>query len=249
MTVISLTTRPRIGVPAMSSRSIHGLRYSGSVVANAVLEAIVRAGGQPLMIFPGAEFTDWDLLDGVVLPGGSDIDPARYGQHPEEQLTLTDFSGQDDADARAIHAAESLGLPALLICRGMQLWNVERGGTLIQHWPTDPQEHIDTVHEVRISSESRLARALSGTTTIDVSSYHHQAVGEIGRGLQVVSRAEDGCVEAIEDPEHNIVAVQWHPEDRAQHHPGDKALFDWIVAAADHHRALAATVTHNQEVS
>jgi putative glutamine amidotransferase len=250
MTVLSTNSRPRIGVPAMWSKSVNGLRYSGSVVANAVLEAIVRAGGQPLMIFPGAEFCEWDLLDGLVLPGGSDINPARYRQEPDEQLSPTDFTGQDDADARAILAAETLGIPALLICRGMQLWNVERGGSMIQHWPTEPQEHIDTVHDVDITPGTQLAQALGGATTVDVSSYHHQAVGELGQDLQVVSRAEDGCIEALEDPQHRIVAVQWHPEDRAHHHPADHALFTWIVSAAEKHRATVRNTTRtHQEVS
>lgn len=242
---------PRIGVPAMWSDEIRGLRYSGSVVANAVLEAIVRAGGHPLIIFPGSEFTDWDVIDGIVLPGGSDINPKRYGHQPEEELALTDFDGQDEADAQAISAAESHGIPTLLICRGMQLWNVERGGTMVQHWPREPQEHTGTIHDVSITPESRLAHALQSVDKIDVSSYHHQAVGEVGRGLQVVSRADDGCIEALEDPEYNIVAVQWHPEDRALSNPADQALFDWVVAAAQehaitHHRAAART---HQEVS
>lgn len=228
--------RPLIAVPAMWSEQIRGLRFSGSVVANAVLEAIVRAGGEPVLVFPGQAFTRWDLIDGIVLPGGSDIQPDRYGQPPAEGLTLTDFRGQDDADARAIAWAEQSGVPSLLICRGMQLWNVERGGSMVQHWPTEPMQHTGTVHEVSVDPTSRLGRAFGGRSDVDVSSYHHQAVDRIGEGLAVVARAADGCVEALEDSSLEILAVQWHPEDRADTVPTDQALFDWVVDAARRHR-------------
>lgn len=230
------TRRPLIAVPAMWSEQIQGLRFSGSVVANAVLEAIVRAGGEPVLVFPGTAFTRWDLIDGMVLPGGSDIRPERYGQPVGEGLTLTDFRGQDDADARAIAWAEQSGVPSLLICRGMQLWNVERGGTMVQHWPTEPLQHTGTVHTVSVDPSSRLGQAFGGRPAVDVSSYHHQAVDRIGHGLAVVARADDGCVEALEDSRLEILAVQWHPEDRAGTVPTDQTLFDWVVAAARRHR-------------
>lgn len=228
--------RPVIAVPAMWSAQIRGLRFSGSVVANAVLEAIVRAGGEPLPVFPGTAFTRWDLVDGMVMPGGSDIRPERYGQPAVEGVTLTDFDGQDDADARAISWAERSGVPTLLICRGMQLWNVERGGTMVQHWPTDPMQHTGTVHEVSVDPGSRLGQAVGGLQTVEVSSYHHQAVGRLGDGLAVVARAPDGCVEALEDSTLEILAVQWHPEDRADTVATDQALFAWVVEAARRHR-------------
>lgn len=229
-------TRPLIAVPAMWSDRVQGLRYSGSVVANAVLRAIVRAGGEPMVVFPGEAFTRWDLVDGVVLPGGSDIQPERYGQQAATELTLTDFRGQDDADARAIAWAEQSGLPSLLICRGMQLWNVERGGTMVQHWPGEPLQHVGTVHEVSVDPASALGAALGGTSSVDVSSYHHQAVDRIGQDLSVVARSADGCVEALEDSRYPILAVQWHPEDRADSVATDQALFDWVVDAARRHR-------------
>jgi putative glutamine amidotransferase len=239
--------RPLIAVPAMWSEQIQGLRFSGSVVANAVLEAVVRAGGEPVLVFPGRAFTRWDLIDGMVLPGGSDIRPERYGQPADEGLTLTDFHGQDDADARAIAWAEESGVPSLLICRGMQLWNVERGGTMVQHWPTESLQHTGTVHEVAIDPASRLGQALGGRSSVDVSSYHHQAVDRIGDGLTVVARAPDGCVEALEDSRLEILAVQWHPEDRAQTVPTDQALFDWVVRAARRHREARGVPDHAKD--
>lgn len=237
-----MSGKPLIAVPGMASAKIQGLRFSGTVVANAVLESIVRAGGEPVIVSPVAESAVWDLVDGIVLPGGSDINPARYGAEPDETHAGTDFDIQDDADARAITAAEERGLPTLLICRGMQLWNVERGGSMIQHWPSDQQEHVGTIHDVSVDADSRLATALGRAASYSpeatsVSSYHHQAVGELGRDLRIVARASDGCVEALEDPSLNIVAVQWHPEDRAANLDIDQSLFDWVVAEAAEFRA------------
>lgn len=236
------TSRPLIGVPAMWSKHANGLRFSASVVANAVLAAIVRAGGSPVTIYPDAPF-DYSRVDGIVLPGGSDIAPSRYGQQPMgDEVKVTDFEGQDDADARAIAAAEQLGLPTLLICRGMQLWNVERGGTMHQHWESDSAVaqrtgHVGEVHDVAVEPDSALAQVFGGAATVDVSSYHHQAVDRVGEGLRVVARAHDGCVEALEDPDARIVAVQWHPEDRADSVETDQVLFDWVVEQARAHSA------------
>lgn len=224
--------RPRIAVPAMSSNKIQGLRFSGSVAPNALLEAITQAGGIPLVIYPGAALPDWEQIDGVVVPGGWDVNPESYGQSPHELVRVSDYDDQDEADCSVIQAVEEARLPALLICRGLQLWNVIRGGTLVQHWPTSPQDHSEGVHEVDVRSDSRLAQALGCDGPIHVSSVHHQAVGDVGKGLQVISRASDGCVEAVEDPNFSIIAVQWHPEDRASTCATDQALFDWLIGAA-----------------
>lgn len=238
--------KPLIAVPGMASAEIRGLRFSGTAVANAVLASIVRAGGEPVIVPPLAESGIWGLVDGIVVPGGSDIDPARYGVLPDERYAGTDFDVQDDADARAIAAAEERGVPTLLICRGMQLWNVERGGTLIQHWPAAEQTHVGTIHDADVAADSRLASALGRSGAVPVSSYHHQAVGEIGRGLRVVARAADGCIEALEDHGLDIVAVQWHPEDRAAELDVDQALFDWVVRRAAEARAAGDARRRNE---
>lgn len=237
MTEASGTTsaKPLIAVPAMSSGQVRGLRHSGSVVADAVLRAIAAAGGEPVIVPPVIDSGLYSRVDGIVLPGGSDIDPKRYGQEPEESYAGTDLAGQDDADAAAIAAAENLGIPALFICRGLQLWNVERGGTLFQHWPAGGVDHVGQVHPVSVEAKSLLSQALGTTENVAVSSYHHQAIDELGQGLQVTSRGTDGCVEAVEDDVHTILAVQWHPEDRAETDSVDAALFRWIVAKATEH--------------
>lgn len=227
-----MNERPLIGVPAMSSGKVNGLRHSGSVVADAVLRAIAMAGGEPVVVPPVLDSGLLTRVDGIVLPGGSDIDPRRYGQKPDETYAGTDFDGQDQADARAIAAAEEQGIPTLLICRGLQLWNVERGGSLYQHWPESEVEHVGAVHSVEVAEDSRLSEALGLSGAAYVSSYHHQAIGRLGEGLQATARAADGCIEAVEDPKHEIVAVQWHPEDRAETDAVDSALFTWVVTRA-----------------
>ena len=227
-----MSERPFIAVPAMSSAKVNGLRHSGSVVADAVLRAIALAGGEPIVIPPVLDSGLLSHVDGIVLPGGSDIDPRRYGQEPDETYAGTDFADQDQADSRAIAAAEEQGLPTLLICRGLQLWNVERGGSLYQHWPEAEVAHVGAVHPIEVAQCSRLSEALGLSGAADVSSYHHQAIDRLGEGLQVTARAADGCIEAVEDPNHAIVAVQWHPEDRAETEAIDSALFAWVVAQA-----------------
>ncbi|MDO5051412.1 MAG: gamma-glutamyl-gamma-aminobutyrate hydrolase family protein [Pseudoclavibacter sp.] len=232
-------SRPRIAVPMLRSARIRGLRFSGSVVADAVLESVVRAGGEPVPVPPAAA-GPWRELDGLVLPGGPDVDPARYGAEPDGRGSGSDFPEQDDADARALFAAERLGLPGLLICRGMQLWNVERGGTLFPHLPEEPRQHLGATHPVSVTPGSLLHEALGGAGQAEVSSYHHQGVDRLGEGLRVVAAAPDGTVEAVEDPALRIVAVQWHPEDLAERGGSDARLFEWLVAEAARRAAEAA---------
>jgi putative glutamine amidotransferase len=227
-----MTNHPRIGVPGMWSGSVHGLRFHGLAVATAVLESIVRAGGEPIPMFPRTVLDDderYGSLDGIVLPGGADIDPARYGAEPDELTALTDHPGQDEADAAVVRNCIERRIPALLICRGMQLLNVECGGTLSQHAATDPIDHVGSIHAVTAAHGSLLAQAW-GATERTVSSYHHQTVAEIGAGLRVTATAPDGVVEALEAEGLPILAVQWHPEDRSATEQADAALFEWLVA-------------------
>lgn len=218
----------------MWSNSVHGLRYSGLSIATAVLESIVRSGGEPVPMFQLTAMDDAERyagLDGIVLPGGADVAPQRFGAAPDRHTGVADYAGQDDADAKAIRAAIELDIPALLICRGMQLFNVECGGTLVLHSPTEPINHVGSVHPVRPEAGSLLADVWDGETR-EVSSYHHQSVDRLGAGLRIVGMAPDGTVEALELPGKRILAVQWHPEDRAATDSADSALFDWIVAEA-----------------
>ena len=226
-------TAPRIAVTGMWSNQIHGLRFDGSAVASAVLRSVIRAGGEPLTFFaegasPAAERLRG--MDALLVPGGADIDPRRYGQEPLETTVPADFAAQDQFEADMIAAALELGLPVLAICRGFQLLNVEHGGTMVQDVEED-SIHRNSIHEVTIEPDSALAQAI-GSTALPVSSYHHQAIDLVGEGLRVVGRAPDGVVEALEHPTAELIAVQWHPEDNAAVDERQHAIFQWLVDRA-----------------
>ena len=228
---------PRIGVTGMWSNQIHGLRFDGSAVAAAVLRSVVRAGGEPLSLFaegPSPATERLEGLDGLLVPGGYDVDPARYGEEPLDTTVVADSAAQDQFEADMLAAAIELGIPVLAICRGFQLLNVERGGSLIQDLPAD-SPHRNSVHEVRVEPGSALASVL-GASALPVSSYHHQAVDRVGEGLRVVGRAPDGVVEALEHESAELIAVQWHPEDTSEEDSLQQSLFDWLVLRAGERR-------------
>ena len=230
-------SRPLIGVPGMWSSSVHGLRFEGVAVAAQVLRSIAAAGGEPVIMFPeGAAAADQvERFDGVVLPGGADVSPALYGAEPDEHYWPADYAGQDAFETEVLAACVAAGVPTLAICRGLQLLNVARGGTLIPHLEpgreADNVQHKGAVHPVTVAAGSLLASVV-GAGPVNVSSYHHQASGKLGAGLQVTARADDGVVEALEVPGAPLLAVQWHPEDTADSNPADHALFAWVVDAA-----------------
>jgi putative glutamine amidotransferase len=191
------------------------------------LTAIQRAGGLPLMIPPDPELIDdpdqvLARVDALVLAGGVDIDPAIYGaeRHPEtEQITPRE---RDETEIALVRRALELDLPVLGICRGMQVLNVALGGTLLQHVPDlvghsehrrTPGTFTDSEHEVRLVPGSLVARA-TGELLHCTKSHHHQAVEQIGEGLEVTGYSTmDDLPEAIEAPDRRFVlGVQWHPE-------------------------------------
>lgn len=224
---------PRIAVTGMWSNQIHGLRFDGSAVSGAVLRAVIRAGGEPLALFAESALAPRDRLagfDALLVPGGNDVDPRRYGEEPLPTTTPADFPAQDDFEAGMLAAAIEAGLPTLAICRGFQLLNVECGGSLVQDVAAD-SIHRNSVHEVTVSPGSRLAGVL-GARALPVSSYHHQAVDRVGAGLQVTGLAPDGTVEALEHAAAPLLAVQWHPEDTAASDERQHALFAWLIERA-----------------
>lgn len=226
---------PLIAVTGMWSKQIHGLRFDGSAVAAAVLCSVQRAGGEPVTLFahsprPARErLADFDAL---VVPGGADVNPARYAEDATEAVHTADFAEQDQFEADMIAAAIELGLPVLAICRGFQLLNVEHGGTLMQDISAE-SPHRNSVHAVAVAEGSKLA-AIIGPEPLEVSSYHHQAIARVGESLRVVGQAPDGVVEALEpqDAAIDLIAVQWHPEDNADRDPRQHALFQWVVDRA-----------------
>lgn len=202
-------------------------------------EAIERAGGIPVIVpllRPEAIAALLDRVDGVCLPGGPDLQPSAYGEEPHPQLGPTE-PRVDAVELALARAADRRKLPILGICRGMQLLNVARGGTLHQHLPDvvgDQLEHRQpdhgsvTTHHVEAAAHSRL-RATLGGPKLNVNSFHHQAVRTLGDDLVATAWAEDGTIEAIEEPgERLVLGVQWHAEGLRAHNP----LFELLIAAA-----------------
>ncbi|MGW7402745.1 gamma-glutamyl-gamma-aminobutyrate hydrolase family protein [Streptomyces sp. NPDC054833] len=228
-------TRPLIAIPARFSATASALRYAAEVNARALIEAVWRAGGEPVSLHP-ADTGVADRLarfDGVLLPGGGDLAPHRYGATDTHDTVYDVDDLQDAFDLRlARHALES-GLPLLAVCRGLQAVNVALGGSLEQDMGGPEREHRHLAHPVRIARGTLLEQA-TGAEKADASCYHHQRVDRLGTGLTVTATAEDGTVEGLELPAARgwFTAVQWHPEDTADRDPAQQALFDALVRAA-----------------
>ena len=238
--------RPLIGITMRQELETH--RF---YLARFYSEAVEAAGGAPVHIplIPDASFVETivSTMDGILLPGSdSDVDPLLYGQEPHARLGSV-HPLRDETDLLVLKCAEERRLPLLAICYGIQIWNVSRGGTLIQdiasalpsalkHEQGPPRERPS--HRVSINTESRLAR-LAGGESANVNSHHHQAIEEIGRDLRATAWSSDGLVEALEDVREGrwALGVQWHPE---LGWAGDKlsgAIFrEFVRAASDNEK-------------
>ena len=230
--------RPLIAVPARFSATTSALRYAAEVNAQALIEAVWRAGGEPATIHPADPATE-DVtarlarFDGVLLPGGGDIAPHRYGATDTHDSVYDVDDLQDAFDLEVARTAIASGLPLLAICRGLQIVNVARGGGLEQDMGGPEREHRHIVHPVAIRPGTLLEQA-TGAEKAEASCYHHQRVDRTGDGLVATAHAADGTVEALELPGSAgwFTAVQWHPEDTAHEDPAQQGLFDALVQAA-----------------
>jgi len=204
------------------------------------VDSILASGGIPVLlpqIDPADVDSVLDAVDAVVVCGGGDVDPWSYGAPP--QHVKDNAPAADAVELSVLVRARARNLPALAICRGMQLLNVAYGGDLQQEItatgtphppiPSDSRAVTDLRHEIDIDEDSRLA-AILGPGRREVNAIHHQALGRVGEGLAVTARAMDGIIEGIEPHDWPAcIGVQWHPEKMAG---ADRELFDWLVARA-----------------
>jgi gamma-glutamyl-gamma-aminobutyrate hydrolase PuuD len=234
--------RPVIGITTYVTPARWGYwELEAALIPADYVRAVERAGGRPLLVPPTDDGIDetLDALDGIVFSGGSDIDPETYGEaaHPE---TFGIHRERDDAELALLTRALERDMPVLGICRGSQVLNVALGGDLHQHLPevVGHEEHkhnppgVFAEHDVTIEPESKLAEIFDAGTT-DVKSHHHQGFKTLGDGLVEAARAEDGSIEAVEDPSHRFaLGVLWHPE------AGENMrLFEALVREARDYRA------------
>jgi putative glutamine amidotransferase len=188
------------------------------------LRSVEQAGGLPVVLAPGEAADAAELLDGIdglLLSGGADVDPALFGEQPHQKLGRV-TRARDDFELALTREALAQDVPLLAICRGQQVLNVAAGGTLVQDIPSQLAGSIDhdpdtprsaVAHTVRVADGTRL-HAILGEPRVEVNSFHHQSVKDLGRGLIATAWSEpDSVVEGIESPKHRfVVGVQWHPE-------------------------------------
>jgi gamma-glutamyl-gamma-aminobutyrate hydrolase PuuD len=219
MTLVGIACNPRnVSTPRG--------KVPAETVARAYVNGVRMAGGVPLLL---PVLSDGDVaavlgaVDRVLVIGGGDVDPARYGEEPAPETG----EPNDDRDAfeiALVRAAAERGVRTLAICRGMQVANVAFGGSLVQHIE---QHSGDVRHRVRVEAGSLLSGVL-GATAVDANSQHHQAVARPGDGLRAVAWADDGTIEGVESDDMPFLGVQWHPElllDQPEH----AALFRWLA--------------------
>ena len=232
--------RPEIGIVSYHLRPgrVTNWKVGGYGLPENYVDAVRRAGARATLVLPGDDRTPVELLDGVdalLLIGGGDVEPSRYGADPIDTI----YGVEPDRDALEtdlLLEADRRQTPTLCICRGMQVMNVAFGGSLIQDLPSDrrfmphgaPSGSDAVVHDVKLAGDSAIARA-TGSDVVACSSHHHQGADRLGRGVVATGWSEDGLVEAIERERGWMVGVQWHPEDTAPTDEAQQGLFDELV--------------------
>jgi putative glutamine amidotransferase len=231
--------RPIIGITSYAQEASWGAwTLPAALIPLSYVASVEQAGGRSLVIPPSADGVDetLDVLDGLILSGGADIDPARYAAESGGKTVAQ--PERDHAEFVLLEAALRRDMPVLGICRGMQIMNVLRGGGLHQHLPdvVGHEEHRETPgvfseHAVELDPGSRTAAVLGASAS--VKSSHHQGIVTVGDGLAATGVAHDGTIEVVEDPAHPFaIGVLWHPEEGE-----DKRLFEALVQEARAYRA------------
>jgi len=222
--------RPRIAILGRIAESTSVTRHDGLVTALRLAKAVWEAGGEPLTMLPvaGADLSERLAgIDGILLPGGGDVNPQRYGQEQNTDRIYGVVDVQDETDLAIFDFAVANGIPLLAICRGFQIVNVARGGTLVQDMVAPHKHHIEY-----LQVESPELLGMEGPDVL-ASCYHHQCVDKLGDGLEVLARAAAGHIEAFKvDAPAWTIGVQWHPEDNFEHQRQNLAIFEKFVAEA-----------------
>ena len=210
-----------------------GVRGPTFGIGRTYAHAITRAGGIPIILPPIVDLLDQletllSRCDAIVLHGGGDIDPKRYGQDATAPELYGINASHDEIELAVAHHALAEDIPMLAICRGLQVVNVAHGGTLIQDLGTE--DHRQKYHPVNLTPDSKVAQAIGANQANACHSFHHQAIDSLGQGFVVSGRAIDGTIEAIESSTATwCVAVQWHPEDSAAEDQQQQNLFDALI--------------------
>ena len=244
---VTLGDRPIIGLTTYLRQAQSGVwDVEAAFLPRVYFDAVSRAGGIAVLIPPqpfdvASAHRVLDGLDGLIICGGEDVDPARYGQsaHPTTDAPKVDRDNLEDA---LLSAAIEREMPFLGICRGAQMLNVHQGGTLIQHLPevigTDKYQKGNGVFNtvpVSVDDDSVLADVLGSLEPVPAAVYHHQAIDQTGSGLRVIARSEDNVIQGIQlDSVPFGIGVQWHPEQTAAE---DARLFEGLVEAATKYRS------------
>ncbi|MFC9694822.1 gamma-glutamyl-gamma-aminobutyrate hydrolase family protein [Kribbella sp. NPDC056951] len=238
--VASSASRPRIGITTYLEPTVWGVwQRDAALLPRVYLDAVANAGGVPILLPPvGTDPSVLDILDGLIIAGGCDVDPASYDALPHPE-TVDTRPGRDQHETILIQEALAKDLPLLAICRGLQVLNVALGGTLHQHLPEvvahdlhRPSPAVFGRTDVKVDPGSLTARLLGDRSSVHC--YHHQAIDVVAPTLQVTARADDGTVEAAEVEGHEFaLGVQWHPEEN----PEDLRLFTALIDASRRHQS------------
>ncbi len=229
---MSGTRRPRIAILGRFAEGTTVTRYAALVNARRLLELVWAAGGEPITLLPVAG-SNWaerlSGIDGVLMPGGSDVSPKRYGEEPNTDEIYGVDDLQDEVDLDLVNYVFENGFPLLTICRGTQVTNVALGGTLLQHM-AEPHRH----HVAKVSFESNIEELGLSHPDVQASCYHHQILKDLGRGVVPIAHASEGHVEAVryDNAKNWAFGLQWHPEDNFDEDAAQLEIVRAFVSAA-----------------
>lgn len=243
--------RPVIGITPSPQHDefSHGDFYRFAM-SDTYVRAVAAAGGVPVVLPPQQGIAEelLNTIDGLLLSGGADVAPSRYGEAKSHPDTYGVDELRDEFEIELISGAQKRDMPVFCICRGIQILNVALGGTLYQHVPEQvPSDTPHRQHEAGIPKEEiahavepmpgGLLDTIFGRSSVGVNSFHHQAIRQVAPGLVVEGISDDGLVEAVSVAGHRfILGVQWHPEMMFERHPEQLAPFQFLVEAAAAHR-------------